>query len=178
MGLTLWQDLDDLVHLLLESNLEDTIGLVDDESLQVFVNKSVGVLQVIKEPSWGGNDDIDALGQFLRFSTPVCSSHHNTIGLLMVFHELGGNLEDLEGQLPGGGDDNHPSAVAGLPLNLGQKFDCGDQKGKGLSTAGLGLSQHITACEQGRNGPPIERKCESEMNGERVRFKTGWRFHG
>ena len=50
-----------MVHLLLESDLQNAVGLVDDQGLQVLVHKAVGALKVIKEPSWGGNDDVDPL---------------------------------------------------------------------------------------------------------------------
>jgi len=67
---TFGQDLDDVVHLLLEPDLQNTIGLVNDQGLQVLVHKAIGALQVIKKPSRCGNDDIDSLGQLLS----LCAS--------------------------------------------------------------------------------------------------------
>jgi len=45
---TLGQDAQNLVHLFLETDLEDTVGLVDDERFEVFVHEAVGVLQVVE----------------------------------------------------------------------------------------------------------------------------------
>jgi len=77
-----------VVHLLLESDLQNAVGLVDDQGLQVLVHKAVGALKVIKEPSWGGNDDIDSLCQLLSLCTPVGSAHNNSVSLLVVLHEF------------------------------------------------------------------------------------------
>jgi len=41
---TVRQELDDLLHLLLETNLENPISLVDDQSLEVLEDESLGVL--------------------------------------------------------------------------------------------------------------------------------------
>jgi hypothetical protein len=43
-GLTSWKNFDNLLHLLLEPNLQDTIRLVDDQRFKVFENKSFRVL--------------------------------------------------------------------------------------------------------------------------------------
>lgn len=41
------EDLDDLMHLLLEPNLEDAVRLVDDQACQVAIHKALGVLEVV-----------------------------------------------------------------------------------------------------------------------------------
>ena len=41
------QQLHDLLHLLLEPNVKDSIRLVDDEALQVLVQEVLGVLEVV-----------------------------------------------------------------------------------------------------------------------------------
>ena len=40
-----WKDSYDLFHLLLESNLEDTICFVNDETVEVFVHESWSILE-------------------------------------------------------------------------------------------------------------------------------------
>ena len=42
-----WQALDDLLHLVLETLRQDTVGLVDDQALQVLEHEALGVLQVV-----------------------------------------------------------------------------------------------------------------------------------
>jgi len=45
---TVGQELDDLLHLLLETDLENPIGLIDDQSLEVLEDESLGVLFEVK----------------------------------------------------------------------------------------------------------------------------------
>lgn len=145
-----------MVHLLLKSNLENAVRLVNDQGLEVLVNEAVGVLEVVQQPARRGDDDADALDELLGLRPPVGPAHHNTIRLLVVPHQLGGHLEDLERELPGGGDDDDAGAVPGLPLHLGQELHGGNQERQGLAASGLGLAKHIAAGEEGRDGPLLD----------------------
>ena len=49
---TFRQQLDDLLHFLLETDFQNSICLVDDQSLQVLEDESLGILQWIKIVQW------------------------------------------------------------------------------------------------------------------------------
>jgi len=67
---TLGQDAQNLVHLFLETDLEDAVRLVDDERLEVLVHEAVGVLQVVEQAAGRRHQQVHALGQLLRLRAP------------------------------------------------------------------------------------------------------------
>ena len=67
----LGQDAHNLAHLLLESNLQDAVGLINDQAGQVAVHKPLGVLQVVQQPPGRGHNQIHPLHQLLCLCTPV-----------------------------------------------------------------------------------------------------------
>ena len=58
-------------------------------------------------------------------------------------------LLDLEGQLPGGGEDEGPDTLG--PAG-GQPLEDGGGKGAGLAGTGLGAAQHVPARQSGGDG--------------------------
>ena len=54
------QQFDDLFHLVLEADVEDAVGLVDDQTLQVLEEEAGRVLQVVQQPARRRHDDVDA----------------------------------------------------------------------------------------------------------------------
>jgi hypothetical protein len=54
------QKFDDPLHLFLESDVEDAVGLVDDEALQVLVQEVLRVLQVVQQAAGRRHQDVDA----------------------------------------------------------------------------------------------------------------------
>jgi hypothetical protein len=48
------QELNDLVHLLLEADFENGVGFVDDQHLQIVEDEPFGVLEMVEESTWGG----------------------------------------------------------------------------------------------------------------------------
>lgn len=110
--LTSWEDLDNLLHLLLETNLEDTIRLVNDQRFEVLENESFCVLrsvtpsalaqthlEMIQQTTWRCDNQVDTLGQLVRLGLSVGSSHQNTKSLRMTLHELFGDTKDLQSEL-------------------------------------------------------------------------------
>jgi hypothetical protein len=108
-GLTfvLGQDLDDLAHFILESDFENTVSLIDDQSLQVLEDKSLRVLQVIQQTTGSRNEQVDTLHQLVGLGTAVGTSDDNTVCLRVVGHEFAGDTEDLQGQFTGRGHDEN-----------------------------------------------------------------------
>jgi len=106
LPLVLGQDLDNLAHFILETDFEDAVGLVDDQSFDVLVDKSLSVLQVVEKTSRGGDNQIDALCELLGFGASVGTSDDYAKGLRMVSHQFTSNTEDLKGKFTGGRDDD------------------------------------------------------------------------
>jgi hypothetical protein len=68
---------------------------------------------------------------------------------------------DLDDQLPGGGDDEHPGARARLP-RLQKAREPGNQEGGGLARPGLRLAGHVFALEGDRQGGLLDRRALDE----------------
>ena len=115
LPLVLGQDLDDLAHLVLESDLEDPIGLVDDERLQVLEDEALGVLQVVEEPARRRHHEIDAFAELLGLGSPVGPSDDDRVRLGMVGHQLASDAEDLQRKLARGRDHDDTGAWARQP---------------------------------------------------------------
>ena len=84
----LGQQLHDLLHLLLESDVEAPVRLVDDEALEVLVEEVLGVLEVVEQPARGSHQDVDPLLQLLRLRVPVGAAHHQAVGVVVVLQQL------------------------------------------------------------------------------------------
>lgn len=54
-----WQKVDDLLHILFKANLQDSVSLIDHQTLQVFVEKVWSVLEVVQQAAWSCHYDID-----------------------------------------------------------------------------------------------------------------------
>ena len=55
-----WQKFDNPFQFFLEPNVQDSISLVDDEALQILVKEVFRVLEMIKQTTRSGNQDVDA----------------------------------------------------------------------------------------------------------------------
>jgi len=108
-GLTLLggKDLDDLTHLVFETDFENTVSLIDDKGLQVLEDETLCVLEVIKQTTRGGNEQVHTLHELLCLGATVSASDDNTVGLRMVGHKLPSNTEDLQGQFASGRDNEN-----------------------------------------------------------------------
>ena len=106
LSLVLGQNLDDLAHFVFEADFENTIGFIDDQGLDILVDKALGVLQVIKQTSGGSDEQVDTLDQLLGLGAAVGSSNDDTEGLRVVGHEFAGDTKNLKGEFAGGRNDN------------------------------------------------------------------------
>mmetsp|Transcript_86 Transcript_86/g.336 ORF Transcript_86/g.336 Transcript_86/m.336 type:complete len:256 (-) Transcript_86:293-1060(-) len=96
----LWQQLDDLLHLLLEPDVQDAVGLVDHQALQVLKVEGGGVLEVIQQPSGRAHHQVAPPRQLLGFCLAVASAHHEPKGLgVVAAHELVTHAVGLESKL-------------------------------------------------------------------------------
>ena len=98
-------ELDDLTHLVLETHLEDSVGLIEDKGAEVLDHETGGVLEVIEETAGSGDEEVNTLCELLGFLTAVGSSDHDGDGLRVVFDEVAGVAKDLERKFTGGCDD-------------------------------------------------------------------------
>ncbi len=101
----------DGLHLLLETNVQDPVGLVNDEALEVLVQKGRGVLQVVKQAAGSGHDEVDALGQLLSFRRAVRAAHDEAVRVAVVLEELGEHAVRLDAQLARRRDDYAAGAL-------------------------------------------------------------------
>lgn len=108
------KNLDDLAHLVLETDFENTVSLVNNEGLQVLKDETLGVLKVIEQTTGGCDDQVDTLGELVGFGATVGTTNDDTVGLGVVSHELSCDTEDLEGKLTGGRDNEDTGSVSGL----------------------------------------------------------------
>ena len=78
------QDADNLLHFLLETDVEDAVALVDDEALQVLEEEVARVLQVVEQSARRRHQNVDALDQFGGLGLPVGPAHHQAVRVRMV----------------------------------------------------------------------------------------------
>lgn len=138
------QNLDNLPHLVLETDFQYPVGLVDDERLEVLEDEG-GVLQVIQQAAGRGNQQIDALLQLVRLGATVRAADDDAVSLGVVRHQLARDAKDLQRQLAGGRDDDDARAVARLEAQGAEHLDGGDEEGERLSGTRLGCAQDVLA---------------------------------
>lgn len=139
----LGENLDNLLHFILETHLQDAVSLIEDEHLHVLEHKAGGVLQMIQKTAGSRNEQIHTLVELVRFLTPIGATNDNTEGLRVMGEELTGNSKNLEGELAGWGNDHAASAVAGLEAEGGKHLDGGDEEGEGLAGAGFRCAEDL-----------------------------------
>ena len=145
------QDLDDAAHFVFESDFKDTVGLVDDQALEVLENKTGSVVQVVEQSSGCCDEQVHALDQLLCLCPPVCAANDNAKCLGVLLHKLAGDAKDLQGEFTGGRDNNDTGAVARLEAHSREHFDRGNEEGKRLSATGLRSTEHVLATVAGQS---------------------------
>ena len=128
LSVIIGQDLDNLSHLVFETNLEDPVGFVDAERLEVGEDKALGVLKVIEQTTGSSDDEVDTFLQLVRFGASVGAAHDDAERLVVVCHELLGNTKDLKSELSGGRDDDGARAVPWLELEPMEHLNGGDEE--------------------------------------------------
>ena len=56
-----------LVHFSLEAHVEDSVGFVEDEVLEVVHGERLGVLEMVEEAPGGADDDVQSFSDFCFF---------------------------------------------------------------------------------------------------------------
>jgi len=68
---TLWKQVNDGTHLVLETNLQNAVSFVDDEHLEVLEDEALGGLQMVKKTTGRSNQEIDSLGELLDLGRAI-----------------------------------------------------------------------------------------------------------
>ena len=160
----------DGAQLVLESDLENAVGLVNHEALQILEHETLGVLQVIEQAAGRADENVDALDEAVGLGATIGAAHHETVRLVVVLAQLLQHAVDLQTQLARRRDDDHTGAVALLEVHLGQQLDRRDEKGDRLARAGLGRAEHVAAREQVRNAARLHlgHALKLELGGQRL----------
>jgi len=66
------------------------------------------------------DQEIHSLFQFIRFSSPVGTSHHDSVCLGMLFQQLSGDTPDLQRELSCWREDKHTGAIPRLKFQAVQ----------------------------------------------------------
>lgn len=127
------QQLHDGLHILFETNLQNTIGFIDDQALKILVVEPLRVLQVIQQAAGGRDQDGNSLHQLGSFGLAVGSTHDETVSEVVGGCQLGYHAKGLQSQLAGGGDDDCACALTLLPFQTRKEFDGREDKGKSLA---------------------------------------------
>ena len=137
-----------------KAHVQHPVGLVQHENLQaVQIDKALVV--EVHQPAGGGDQDVDAPFQGLHLGILAHSAEDDGGAEREVFpvgHEA---LLDLEGQLPGGGEDQGPDGTdteVGLRLPAVELLEDGGGEGTGLAGACLGTAQHVPPGQGGGDG--------------------------
>lgn len=149
--LTVRQNLDDLLHLFLETDLEDTVGLVDDERLEVLEHEPLGVLEVVEQTTGSRNEEVDALDELVGLGLAVRAAHDDAKRLRVASHEVLDDAEDLERELTRGRDDHDTGPVGRLEAEGVQHLDGGHEERHCLAGARPRRAEHVLAREEGRD---------------------------
>ena len=124
-----------------KAHIQHPVGLIQHKDLQRFqVNKTL--LIQIAQAAGGGHQDIHALAQLLYLGRLSHTAEDNGTAQGQVASVVLKALPDLDGQLPGGSEDEGPDGVPGCRLVV-QPLEDGGGKGTGLAGARLGAAQHV-----------------------------------
>jgi hypothetical protein len=156
----------DIVDLFGETVVQQAVGLVHDQSVQVGrLDAGVRVREDIKETTGSADEQMAALAlcplQHLTLHGSTDGGLHNETGILGDLLRLNGNLFR---ELTGRGDDDGPDVVrlcalvtADLLAELGvacdDTLDDGDEETECFTSTGLCLRNNVNAAEGLVNGP-------------------------
>lgn len=144
------QELEDLVHLVLETTGKHLIGLVKAEHLEVVGSESTSIDHVVDSAGRSDNDlaSVLELGHVL---TNVGSTNAGVAVNLHVVTEGNDDLLNLLGELTGGGKNEGLDVLDGWVNSL----ENGDGESGRLSGSRLCLSNNIVALDDGDDGTSL-----------------------
>lgn len=156
----LGQELEDLVHLVLETTREHLVGLVEAEHLELVRLESTTVDHVV-DTTGSADDDLGALIELGHVLTNVGTTDAGVAVDLHVVAECDDDLLDLLGELTSGGKDER---LDGLDARV-DALQNGDREGGGLAGTGLSLSNHIVTLDDGDDSTRLNRRGTLETVG-------------
>ena len=147
--LHLVQKLGDIVD---EAHVQHPVRLIQDGGADL-VDAHRAPLEVVPQAAGGGDDDLGPLFQrvdLLADGLAAVEADHADARLeLGQLPHLG---SDLEGQLPGGGQNDGLDLIA-VRIHV---LDDGDAEGEGLAGAGGGLGRHVLPIHHGGDAPRLD----------------------
>ena len=155
----------DAVDVAEKTHVEHAVRLVEDENIQ-FAQVHVAKVHVADHAARCDNGDVDARGEGVLFAVEVTAAaaaiDGDAGGSGEIAESLAG-LVDLQGELPGGRDDEAFDVVsaAGLVDVVHRR----KQEGGGLSGSRLGDANQVAALGDGRDGHGLDRCGDFEAHG-------------
>ena len=148
--LPLRQPFENLAHVVDEAHVQHPVGLVQDEDLQ-SLQRDEALVPEVHQPAGGGHQNVYPPLQRLHLGVLAHAAEDDGVAQLQVFAIGFKALADLDGQLPGGSENQSPDGPLEARFGL-QALQNGGRKGTGLAGARLGAAQHIPPGQGGGNG--------------------------
>ena len=140
-------------HIVDEAHVQHPVRLVQHYGLG-SVHPDGAALHVVAEAAGGGHHDLGVLLQGVDLPADggaAVKAHRPHAGL--EGRQVPDLVRDLDGQLPGGGQDHRLDALV-LRVHV---LHNGDAVGKGLAGAGGGLGDHVLPVHHGRDAARLDR---------------------
>ena len=148
----------------LEAHVHDAVRLVENEDLEIVGVKAGGLVQVLEHAAWCADQDVHPR-QPLRLLLEALAADDQPRREGMFPADLAQDLEDLDGELASGGDDEGAEAVELGPLCAVQLVQHGDEERKGLSAAGLGGAENVVVVKGEGDGSGLDVGAGGEVGG-------------
>ena len=149
--LALGQPLEDLLHVVDKAHIQHPVGLVQHEDLQLAEVQQLLLVEV-DETAGGGHQNIHAPADGVHLGGLAHAAEDHRRAQAEVFAVSLDALLDLEGQFPGGGENEGPDGAQPTGMGGGKTLQNGGGKGAGLAGAGLGDAQHVPPRKGRRDG--------------------------
>src|SRR6266436_1168670 len=152
----------DPIELRRESHVEHSIGLVENQDLEI-VERDVLAFHVIEQPARSGDHYIHSAEERLRLRLDANPAEDRDDAKVGVFAVLPKALLDLCGQLARRSQNQNANTVNWLPAcpcerSADQIVNYGKSEARGLSGSGLGETDQIPACQGKRNRLLLDRR--------------------
>jgi hypothetical protein len=136
--------LDKGIHSRLETHVHDPVGLVQHEYLQVVHVQAGCLVKVLQHAPGGADEDVHA-AQALGLLTKTLATNDETGREGMMAADLAQNLENLDGKLAGGGDDEGAEPVELGPLGAVELLKHWHEEGERLAGPRLRGAQYVAS---------------------------------
>jgi hypothetical protein len=156
--------LDDAADLWLETHVQHTISLIENEVLDIL-ERDAATLDEINETTWSGNQEIAATLNLAELGTDIGTTVDDTGADPRSVGKLAGLVVDLRDELTGWGKDQRGWVRLALTAKVssGVGWSCGravdeslgqdwEEETTSLSGTGLGTSHQVTATHDDWDG--------------------------